>query len=126
MREFFSSLTDDLFAKNPELPYSSKKFGCTHEGGILLFKDLGFGLMSITFTRGSVEHTIKVRRIRGYIDIPAEAQSWVHFDSVVKVTKMVEITEMNAQYNRERAWKHFNEKAIGQQRDLLSYIEHKR
>lgn len=91
-------LFDKLLAREPVLMQSSNVHETNWSGGTIRYELKPFGLLSITWTKGDLEHSMTVRRYAGYRTLRAEAESWVHLPVVEELMVKVAITSAHSEH----------------------------
>lgn len=91
-------ILDKLLAREPVLMQNSNTHEMYWSGGTIRYELKPFGLLSITWTKGDLEHSEIVRRYAGYRTLRAEAESWVHLPVVEKLMVKVALTAAHSEH----------------------------
>lgn len=91
-------MLDKLLAREPVLMQSSNVHETNWSGGTVRYELKPFGLLSITWTKGDLEHSKIVRRYAGYRTLRAEAEAWVHLPVVEELMVRVALTAAHSEH----------------------------
>lgn len=91
-------ILDKLLAREPVLMHNSNVYEMSWSGGTVRYELKPLGLLSITWTKGDLEHTTTVRRYAGYRTLRAEAESWVHLPVIEELMVKVAITAAHSEH----------------------------
>ena len=91
-------ILDKLLAREPVLMQNSNVHEMPWAGGTVRYELKPFGLLSITWTKGDLEHSTTVRRYAGYRTLRAEAESWVHLPTIEELMVKVAITAAHSEH----------------------------
>lgn len=91
-------ILDKLLAREPVLMQSSNVHEMYWADGIVKYEVRPLGLLTITWTKGDLEHSKIVRRYAGYRTLRAEAESWVHLPVIEELMVKVAITAAHSEH----------------------------
>lgn len=108
---------DKLLAREPVLTSNSNTHEMYWADGIVKYEVRPLGLLTITWTKGDLEHSTTVRRYAGYRTLRAEAESWVHLPTIEELMIKVAITAAHSEHCQAVARAHML------QNRFVNYVE---
>ena len=97
---------DKLLTREPVLTESTSIYETSWASGTVRYQLRPLGLITITWTKGDLEHSKTVRRYAGYRTLRAEAESWVYLPVIEELMVKVALTAAHSEHCQAVARNH--------------------